>query len=170
MKTIHRYSLLFLYLAILMSCSSKTEIKTITVSNINFEFESPIYAGPNSATAELSIDLSKEIGEGFEIKDVKLKNASIVTDSTTVTADNLQSITLQIGSSNQPLISVAVLNPTSSTSLIQQLNTSNDKNLASYLLDKSFYLVLDPDFINDSEEMSLRLEGTFEFEIHYTNK
>lgn len=170
MKTIQRYSLLFLYLAVLISCSTKTDLKTITLSNINFEFEAPIYSGPNSATAELSIDLSKEIGEGFEIKDVKLKNASIVTDSTTVPADNLQSITLQIGSSKQPLISIAVINPTIPTSLNQQLTTSNDKNLSSYLLGKSFYLVLDPDFINDSEETSLRLEGTFEFEIHYTNK
>ena len=170
MKTIHRYSLLFLYLAVLIGCSSKTEVEMITVNNINFEFKAPIYAGPNSATAELSIDLSKEIGEGFEIKDVKLKSASIVTDSTTVSADNLQSITLQIGSSNQPLISVAVLNPTIPTNSTQQLTTSNDKNLSSYLLDKSFYLVLDPDFLNDSEEMPLHLEGSFEFEIHYTNK
>ncbi len=141
----------------------------ITVSNINFEFEAPIYAGPNSATAELSIDLSKDIGDGFEINDVKLKSASIVTDSTTVTAENLQTITLQIGSATQLLISVAVLNPTIPTSLSQKLTTSNYKNLTSYLLDKSFFLVLDPDFINDSEETSLRLEGNFEFEIHYTN-
>ena len=168
-KTIHRYSLLFICLIALLNCSSKTELKTTSLKSINFEFEGPIYSGPNSATAELSINLSEVLGAIGDIKDVKLKSATIVTDSSTTLAENLQSLSLQIGSSNQPLISIAVLNPVDATNSKQELLTSKDKNLTVYLLEKSFYLVLDADFLNDSDDSQL-LTGSFELEIHYTNK
>ena len=48
------------------SCSGPGEVHEYAVNDLEFSLEGPLFAGPNGAQTEISIDLADVLGEAFE--------------------------------------------------------------------------------------------------------
>ena len=63
------------------SCSGPGEVHEYAVNDLEFTLEGPLFAGPNGAQTEISIDLANILGdtyeEGMRISDARLKTATV---------------------------------------------------------------------------------------------
>jgi hypothetical protein len=156
-----------LLLFVLASCSKPTSSTSFTLSDTSFNFEGPIYSGPNSASVSVKFQVKDHLPANASLKSVSIKNASITADSSSQWKNDLQSIALQIGSNSSPMLSIGIKNPLDDADS-QTLKLATETALLPYFNEKSFYLLLDADFINDLEIDTYTLLGNFTFELTYT--
>lgn len=146
----------------LFSCTSTVQQEATL--ELNASAQGPFFAGPNSLMAEYTIDAEKLFdSEGLKntaIEEVKLKEVSIAlaaSDSTSL--DQFTSVSLSIVGGDEPMTSLAILNPIEVSDGPLSLTVSDEADLAPFFQGEKVTFVLDWDFKSDDyrEEMNSQI-------------
>jgi hypothetical protein len=162
MEYLKRFLLVLAVPLAMMSCG-KTEMKTITSSEIELLEEYPM-EGANTVTGIWNVDLG-------DIDAAKIKKARLASITfTTVNPENsdgIQEMTIQLAASGAAMQKVAVLNPVPQN--VTQLSpsvASEQGNLADLMRQKEITLVADVNLAEELEgELLLKAVMNFEIEV-----
>lgn len=146
----------------LFSCTS-TEQKEATLE-LQATAQGPFFAGPNSLMAEYTVDPAKLFdSEGLkksDVEEVKLKEVSIsLADSDSISLEQFTSVSLSIVGGDEPMTSLAILNPIEASNGPLSLTVSDEVDLAPFFQADQVTFILDWDFISDDyrEKMNSQL-------------
>jgi hypothetical protein len=172
------YNLLLITVIIVISCvamigcNSEKNNKTISLKNIQFELEGPLYSGSNPAQYKYEVDLKSILGkdykEGATINSAVLTSAQIKTADSNTNFSNINSFVLSLASDNKDvkMQELALLNPILANSKMAELKPSTEANAKGFLKEKHFYIVLDADLKEDIED-NLKFTADLTFTINY---
>lgn len=146
-------SAMFALLLLLMACGERETLTFETVRE--FEFEGPLFEGPESAQASIADDLnaflkSNDI-ERKQIKSVKLAEVEVTRDDA-YEAELVTDAGLTFAGSGMDMTQVAVLNPVPSDQKAFKLNVSSEAEAAPFFKAEDFILLLDIGFGDDVDE------------------
>lgn len=149
------------------SCSGPGEIHEYAVNDLEFSLEGPLFAGPNGAQAEISIDLADILGEAFEegmrISDARLKTASVFPQDSLGFAQ-INAFVVAFASDNEDVSmqEAAVKNPLEEGAAEAVLNVASEAELGEIMEDGKVYVVLDADLAEDY------WDGNRDFKLNFT--
>ncbi len=169
------YRFLFIALAFLLAgsffltaCSSDKKNQTITLKNVEFTLEGPLYSGSNPAQLTYQVDLKTLMGdqfvEGASIHSASLASARIISNDSAGNLDLINSFVLSLASDNKDvkMQELALLNPVPAASKTADLKPSAEAKADDFFKEKQFYIVLDADLKEDIEaNMSFKADLTF---------
>lgn len=170
------YSSIFLSIAafvacvmIFNSCSSNEKNQTVTLNNIEFTLEGPLYSGSNPAQYTYQVDLKSLLGdqfvEGGKISAASLKSAKISSTDSAANFDIINSFVLSLASDNKDvkMQELALLNPVPASSKTVELKPSAEAKADGFFAEKQFYIVLDADLKEDIEaNMTFKVDLVFD--------
>lgn len=150
-------------LALFTGCSQPTNVIEYTLEDVAFEFDGPLFSGPNTAQAALAVNI-QDLLDGLEIPNAEihsatLKSARIISEEKPFY--NISSFVLQFAGKSSKMVQTAVLNPVPSDTLAN-LNPAKDAQLRDILREADFYAILDAD-IQEDADTSFTLYGTLTF-------
>ena len=148
-----------------LSCSPNTEQATYKLENINFDFEGPLFEGPNTGQYTVKVNLSDQL-DGIEAKQIHnatLKSA-VITAGEGTDFGLVSSLVLQLASDDAEMASAGVLNPVPEGTEEASLQPSSEAELTDFFKGESFILVLDAGLTEDLYD-NMQLKGTFEFNL-----
>jgi hypothetical protein len=165
---------LALPLLLLNSCGNGSKRQIITLSDVEFSYEGPLYEGPNPAQYAWKVDLKSllkdQYQDGMKIKGAKLLTAEIRDEECEdcYGFDDIKSLVLSFATNNKdvPMQAVALLNPIAADKQVQALNISEEADLTDYLNESEVYIVLDSDLKQDIEA-NLTLKATITLELSF---
>jgi len=149
------------------SCSGPGEIHEYSVNDLEFSLEGPLFAGPNSGQAEILIDLSEALGEGYvegmSIRDARLTSATVVSNDSLGFA-NINAFIVSFASDNEDVSmqEAAVKNPIDASLTSESLNVAPEAELGEIMSDGKVYVVLDADLAEDY------WDGNRDFKLNFT--
>jgi len=152
-------------IALIISCSNPPKVIEYTIEDVVFDFEGPLYAGPNTAQAEIAIDVDDLLSE-LEMTSATIHGATLKTariESEDGPFSGIQSFVVQFAGTSSNMVQAAVLNPVPADTIVH-LNPSREAALRDLVREKQFYALLDADIANDTDS-SFTLFGTFTFLI-----
>lgn len=161
-------------LLLLNSCGKGSKRQIITLSDVEFSYEGPLYEGPNPAQYAWKVDLKtllkEQYQEGMKIKGAKLLTAEIHEDECEdcYGFDAVKSLVLSFATNNKdvPMQAVALLNPIAAGKKVQALNISGEADLTDYLNESDVYIVLDSDLKQDIDD-NMTLKSTITLELSF---
>jgi len=168
-----KFKLLFSVFAlslIIASCGGN-KTKTLSLTDIPFEYQGPLFEGSNPAQYVVAVDLKsifkEEFKEGMSADRVVLKKAEITSNDSSG-FDGINALVMSLAGDNAELKmqELAVINPIPAGAKVAILNPSSEAEATDFFSEKQFYLVLDASLAKDMEK-NLKLSGNFEFEIRY---
>jgi len=154
---------LFLIAAVFASCAPVQNHIEYTIEDVSFVFEGPLYSGPNTAQAALTVDI-QDILDSLNmsltnVTKVELKSAELYTDSLPI--EGIQSFVIQFTSEQASMIQAGVLNPVPVSNRIS-MQPSAEANLADIFREKDLIALLDADIVEDADT-SFVIYGSFTF-------
>jgi hypothetical protein len=162
-------------LSILLGCvlffagCSKSRTLIFSIENLPIAAEGPLFEGSNTAQGNYEVALEAFLAENGSdlghLKTIRLKSASLNTNSNTLNFDLVKAITLQFASDQTEMVEGGVLNPVPAGQQKVALKMPTEpKNLTGFFQQKQFTIVSDLDLKQDQEN-NLELLGNFEFEV-----
>lgn len=147
------------------SCSPNTEQATYKLENITFDFEGPLFEGPNMGQYTVKVNLPEQLDgvEASQVHQASLKSAAISAGEGT-DFGLISSLVLQLASEDAEMVQAGVLNPIPEGSTEASLQPSTEAELTDFFKGESFILVLDAGLNEDLFE-NMQLKGTFEFNL-----
>ena len=148
-------------------CSGPGEIHEYSVSDLEFSLEGPLFAGPNSEQAEISIDIADALGdayvEGMRISDARLKSATVLPNDS-LGFDQVNAFVVSFASDNEDISmqEAAVKNPLEEGAAQASLNVAPDAELGEIMEEGKVYVVLDADLAEDY------WDGNRDFKLNFT--
>ena len=152
---------------LITGCSGPGEMHEYSVNELEFSLEGPLFAGPNSGQAEISIDLSDALGdtyvEGMRISDARLTSAS-VTPNDSLGFANINAFIVSFASDNEDVSmqEAAVKNPLDGGATEASLNVAPEAELGEIMEEGKVYVVLDADLAEDY------WDGNRDFKLNFT--
>jgi hypothetical protein len=168
-----KITIITVYAVFLFSCSREANNSEEFVIETNLIASGPLFEGSNTCQSEISVGirsfLTKNNIKEEQVVNVKLISSSVKKDST-VNADLLESINLQLFSDNFPMQNIAVANPVKKDSENISLKVADiQENIKSILFEEKTYVVADATIKEDLYE-DLELQMTLVFSINYYKK
>jgi hypothetical protein len=170
------YSSIVLSLAtiamIFTSCSSNEKNQTVTLKNIVFNLEGPLYSGSNPSQYTYQVDLKTLMGdqykEGAKITAASLKSAQIYSNDSSTSLDAINSLVLSLASDNKDvkMQELALLNPVPPSSTKADLKPSAEAKADGFFSEKQFYIILDVDLKEDIEA-NMSFKADLVFDVNY---
>ncbi len=156
------------------ACGKGSKTQIITLDAVNFNYEGPLYDGPNPAQYAWSVDLKEllkaDYSEGIKIKGARLLSAEIRAEECEdcYGFDEINSLVLSFASNNKdvPMQAVALLNPVDSKNKTQKLKVSEEAEITDFLNEKDVYLVLDAD-LKEEIDSDLNLNAKITLELSF---
>jgi len=147
-------------LLFLSACGKGSKSQVVSLNDLAFSFEGPLYEGPNSGQYAWKVNLKEllkdQYSEGMKIKGAKILAAEV---NETECEDcygfeQIKSLVLSFASNNKeiPMQEIALLNPIASDKKTQVLNVSGEADLTAFLNESDVYIVLDADITEDIED------------------
>ena len=166
--------LAILPLLFLNACGKGSKTQIITLNAVDFNYEGPLYDGPNPSQYAWRVDLKEllkeEYSEGMKIKSARLLSAEIKAEECKdcYGFEEINSLVLSFASNNKevPMQAVALLNPVDSKNKTQKLNLSKEAEITDFLNEKDVYLILDSD-LKSEIETDLNLNGKITIEVSF---
>ncbi len=152
------------------SCSGPGEIHEYTVNDLDFSLEAPLFAGPNGAQAEVTIDLAEVLGqayqEGMRISAANLKTATVHANDS-LGFDQVNSFVVSFASDNEDVSmqEAAVKNPLEEGASEATLEVSTEAELGEIMADGKVYVILDADLAEDYWDGSRNFLLNFTLEL-----
>ena len=152
---------------LITGCSGPGEMHEYSVNELEFSLEGPLFAGPNSGQAEISIDLSDALGdtyvEGMRISDARLTSAS-VTPNDSLGFANINAFIVSFASDNEDVSmqEAAVKNPLDGGATEASLNVAPEAELGEIMEEGKVYVILDADLAEDY------WDGNRDFKLNFT--
>ena len=152
---------------LITGCSGPGEMHEYSVNELEFSLEGPLFAGPNSGQAEISIDLSDALGdtyvEGMLISDARLTSAS-VTPNDSLGFANINAFIVSFASDNEDVSmqEAAVKNPLDGGATEASLNVAPEAELGEIMEEGKVYVILDADLAEDY------WDGNRDFKLNFT--
>ena len=149
------------------SCSGPGEVHEYAVNDLEFSLEGPLFAGPNGAQTEISIDLADVLGEAFEegmrISDARLKTATVFPhDSLGFAQINAFVVAFASDNEDVSMQEAAVKNPLEEGAAEAILDVAPEAELGEIMEDGKVYVVLDADLAEDY------WDGNRDFKLNFT--
>jgi hypothetical protein len=149
------------------SCSGPGEVHEYAVNDLEFSLEGPLFAGPNGAQTEISIDLADVLGEAFEegmrISDARLKTATVFPhDSLGFAQINAFVVAFASDNEDVSMQEAAVKNPLEQGAAEAILDVAPEAELGEIMEDGKVYVVLDADLAEDY------WDGNRDFKLNFT--
>ena len=149
------------------SCSGPGEVHEYEVNDLEFSLEGPLFAGPNGAQTEISIDLADVLGEAFEegmrISDARLKTATVFPhDSLGFSQINAFVVAFASDNEDVSMQEAAVKNPLEEGAAEAVLDVAPEAELGEIMEDGKVYVVLDADLAEDY------WDGNRDFKLNFT--
>lgn len=165
---------LVLPLLLLSACGKGSKRQIVTLSDVEFSYEGPLYEGPNPAQYAWKVDLKTllkdQYQDGMKIKGAKLLTAEIHEEECEdcYGFDDIKSLVLSFATNNKdvPMQAVALLNPISAGKKVQALSISGEADLTDYLNESDVYIVLDSD-LKQNIEANVTLKATITLELSF---
>ena len=165
---------LALPLLFLSSCGKGSKTQVVNLNDLEFNFEGPLYEGPNTAQYAWKVDLKSLLKdqhtEGMKIKGAKLLVAEISEEDCEdcYGFDEIKSLVLSFASNNKDISmqEVALLNPIAADKNLQNLNVSGEAELTDFLNESDVYIVLDANVTEDIED-NLTLKANITLELSF---
>jgi hypothetical protein len=167
-------------LLFISACGKGSKSQIVTLNDLEFSFEGPLYEGPNTAQYAWKVNLKEllkdQYQEGMKIKGAKIlaaevKETECVSDSNSEESagcygfEQIKSLVLSFASNNKAISmqESALLNPIDATKKSQTLNVSGEADLTAFLNESDVYIVLDADISEDIDDnFALRTNITLE--------
>lgn len=150
-----------------LACNPETKQANYTLENLSFEFEGPLFEGPNTGQYTLEVQLDK-VMEGLASETAKVRHArlnkAVIRPGEGSDFSLINSLVLQLASDDAEMMEIGVLNPVPEGSNEAELNASTEADVADFFNGKSFILVLDAGLKEDLYD-NMILKGTFEFSL-----
>lgn len=165
---------LVLPLLFLSSCGKGSKTQVVSLNELEFNYEGPLYEGPNTGQYAWKVNLKDllkdQYSEGMKIKGAKIL-ASEIRDEDCEDCygfDVIKSLVLSFASNNKeiPMQEVALLNPIDADKNTQSLNVSGEADLTDFLNENDVYIVLDADITEDIED-NLTLKANITLELSF---
>lgn len=154
-------------LLIITGCTGPGEMHEYSVNELEFSLEGPLFAGPNSDQAEITIDLSDALGdayvEGMRISDARLKSATVLPNDS-LGFNQVNAFVVSFASDNEDISmqEAAVKNPLEESATAASLNVAPEAELGEIMEEGKVYVVLDADLAEDY------WDGNRDFKLNFT--
>ena len=154
-------------LLIITGCTGPGEMHEYSVNELEFSLEGPLFAGPNSDQAEISIDLSDALGdayvEGMRISDARLKSATVLPNDS-LGFNQVNAFVVSFASDNEDISmqEAAVKNPLEEGAITASLDVAPEAELGEIMEEGKVYVVLDADLAEDY------WDGNRDFKLNFT--
>ena len=149
-----------------VSCSGPGEVHEYSVSDLEFTLEGPLFAGPNSGQAEITVDLKEILGEaytdGMRISDARLTSAEVFPNDS-LGFNDVSAFIVSFASDNEDVSmqEAAVKNPLEEEASAI-LDVAPEAELGELMEEGKVYVVLDADLMEDY------WDGNRNFKLNYT--
>jgi len=150
-----------------VSCSGPGEVHEYAVSDLEFTIEGPLFAGPNSGQAEVTVDLKEILGDayadGMRISDARLTSAEVIPNDS-LAFSNVSAFIVSFASDNEDVSmqEAAVKNPLEEGAVSARLDVAPEAELGELMEEGKVYVVLDADLSDDY------WDGNRNFKLNYT--
>ena len=167
LKYFKTIGLLVISVLLVTSCSGPGEVHEYYVNDLEFSLEGPLFAGPNSGQAEISVDLVEALGEayvdGMRISDARLTSAS-VTPNDSLGFNQVNAFVVSFASDNEEISmqEAAVKNPLEVGAIAASLDVAPEAELGEIMEEGKVYVVLDADLAEDY------WDGNRDFKLNFT--
>ncbi len=132
--------------------------------------EGPFFAGSNSLIGELVLDMPQILEDSTfqEIEHVSINEITVeILNNEELTLDQFTSAALQLVSDENPMTSIAIMNPIQVSNNQLKLTVSGNANVDAFFQDGKFSVLLDLDFQEDSYVEVLQAEIKMNLTIEY---
>lgn len=173
-------------LLFLSACGKGSKSQVVSLNDLEFNFEGPLYEGPNTGQYAWKVNLKEllkdQYSEGMKIKSAKILAAEVneieCESDTEITEDiedqicygfeQIKSLVLSFASNNKeiPMQEIALLNPIAADKKTQVLNVSGEADLTAFLNESDVYIVLDADITEDIDD-NLELKTNITLELSF---